>query len=508
MLLHHRFVKTAKRFGGKLAFVDYTTEKRITYSRALVASLMLADRFRGFDGRMMGIMLPTGAGCALSMLGALMCGKTPVMINYSTGAEENAKYAQKKCGFKTIITAKGLLDKINCPTVNGMVFIEDIMEDVSVFEKLKALLRSKMPENSVLESIHGGRPDDNLMILFTSGSEKDPKAVQLTHRNVFSNVESSIAAFSLTDKDSVLANLPLFHVFGQTVTLWLPLYLGMTTVTYANPLDYKKVCTIVRTERPTVMVGTPSFLRGYLLRSEPGDFDSLRIAVSGADRCPDSLREGYLKKHNLTLLEGYGVTETSPVVSANRPEDNRPGSIGRVVSGVKVRIEHRETGEECLPGDIGKILVKGDLVMKGYFGDPEETARRIRDGWYDTGDMGYFDEEGYLWFAGRLKRFVKVGGEMVSLVKVEDVLEKLLDEDALCCVVDIPDEAKGARLVAAVTQKIDERAVLRKMAGQLPAIALPKDFIHIEELPRMASGKVDFRKTAQIVKELLSDTMD
>ena len=226
------------------------------------------------------------------------------------------------------------------------------------------------------------------MILFTSGSEKDPKAVQLTHRNIGSNVMDIAKVLTVTSDDIMLANLPLFHVFGHNVDFWLPLLFGMTIVSYANPLEYKKVCTIVREEKVSLMVGTPSFFSGYLRQSDPGDFSSLRVAVAGADKTPDSLRAGFLEKHNLELCEGYGTTETSPVVSTNLPDANKPGSIGKVLPSVRVKIVDINSGEALPPGSEGKILVKGDLVMKGYFDDLEETSLRIKDGWYETGDMG------------------------------------------------------------------------------------------------------------------------
>ena len=188
----------------------------------------------------------------------------------------------------------------------------------------------------------------------------------------------------------------------------------MTIISYANPLDYKKICEIVRDDKPTLMVATPSFFWGYLRKSEPGDFASLRVAICGADKCPDALREGFLEKHNMVLYEGYGTTETSPAITGNAEGMNKPGSVGLPFRDVE--IEHYETGEECGVGENGKILVRGDLVMKGYFRDFEETTLHIRRGWYDTGDMGNLDEDGYLWHVGRLKRFVKIGGEMVSLI--------------------------------------------------------------------------------------------
>lgn len=503
MLLHQHFVRIAKRYGDKLAFIDRTSDKRVSYSKALIASLILSEKFRKYKEGFLGIMIPTSAGCALSILGALMSGRTPVMINYSTGAANNALYAQKKCNFKTIITSKALLEKINCPVIEGMVFIEDIMEELSGREKLKAALKAKLPVSLILKMVHGGHEDDNIVILFTSGSEKDPKAVQLTHRNIASNIASFSKVMKLYESDVMLANLPYFHVFGLTVNLWTPLFHGMKIVAYANPLDYRMICNIISEERPSVMVGTPSFLWGYLRKSEEGNFKSIRLIVSGADKCPDALRKEFLEKHGITLYEGYGATETSPVISVNTPENNKPGSVGKVLPDVSVRIENYETGKECGPGEVGRILVKGDLVMRGYLHDFEETSMRIRHGWYDTGDMGYLDTDGFLWHSGRLKRFVKIGGEMVSLVKVEDVLLKLLPENTACSVVEIPDAHKGVKIVAAVTQKVDERRILKLMSEHLPNIALPKQFIVIEELPKMGSGKIDFRGVTEMVQTLL-----
>jgi acyl-[acyl-carrier-protein]-phospholipid O-acyltransferase/long-chain-fatty-acid--[acyl-carrier-protein] ligase len=505
LLLNRQFIRTAKRYGRKPAFIDRTTDKRITYSKALIFSLVLSEKFKKYGDSRIGIMLPTGAGCALSILGSLMAGKSPVMVNYTTGAARNAEYAKRKCGFGTIITSRAFLEKLNCPRVDGMVHIEDLVGGITLADKLKALLRSMLPTSLLSNAVHGGSEEDDAVMLFTSGSEKDPKAVPLTHKNILSNIESITGVFALSDADRMLANLPFFHVFGLTVNLWTPLCHGMTVVTYANPMDYKTVCNIVREERPTIMAGTPSFFLGYLRKSEPGDFESLRIMVSGADKCPQSLRDAFREKHGISLLEGYGVTETSPVISTNTPWDNRQGSIGRVIPGARVRIENLESGGECAPGETGKITVKGDLVMKGYFGDPEETSRRIKDGWYDTGDMGFVDKEGYLYHAGRLKRFVKVGGEMVSLSKVEDVLERFLPQDASCCVVEAPDELRGAKIVAAVTLEVDEKKILRQMAGHLPNIALPKRFVRVEELPRMGSGKVDFRATAEMVRGMIGE---
>lgn len=506
MLLHQQFVLMAKKHAKKMAVIDKATGKNVTYSRALIGALILSSKFNKYEKGFIGIMIPTSAGCALATVGALMSGRIPVMINYSTGAEVNARYAQRKCKFKTIITSKTLLEKINCPVIDGMVLIEDIMAGVTTGDKLMAALRTKLPVNMILNSIHKGDENDTAAILFTSGSEKDPKAVQLTHRNLASNIENFGDYVKLSEADIILANLVFFHIFGLTVNLWVSFYYGMTMVTYANPLDFQTISNIARDEKPTLMVGTPSFFWGYLQKSEPGDFKSLRLMVAGADKCPDALREGFMKKHGVTLLEGYGATETSPVISVNSHEFNRPGSTGKVIPNTLVRIENFETGETCKTGEVGKIFVKGDSVMKGYYDDPELTAEVLVDGWYNTGDMGFFDEDGFLWHAGRFKRFAKVGGEMISLVKVENILEKLLPEGTSCCVVEVADEKKGSYIVATVSKEVNKTHILREMLNELPIIALPRQFIVIRELPMMSTGKIDFRSVTGMVQKILSSS--
>jgi acyl-[acyl-carrier-protein]-phospholipid O-acyltransferase/long-chain-fatty-acid--[acyl-carrier-protein] ligase len=505
VLLHHQFIEVAKRSGDTLAIDDFTTKRKISYSRALIASLLLASVFKKYDRGFTGIMLPTSAGCILAKIGVLMSGRIPVMINYATGADLNARYAQQKCDFRTIITSRALLEKIECPYVEGMIYIEDIMESLGPLQKVRAALISKLPAAMIKSVVHRGKEDDVAVILFTSGSEKDPKAVQLSHKNIMANVRSASECFAFNADDIFLSSLPYFHVFGLTVNFWIPIYHGACILTYANPLEYRKICEIVRDHKATLLVGTPAFFWGYLRKSEKGDFDSLRIALVGADKCPGSLRDAYQEKHGQPLYEGYGATECSPVISSNIPGQNRPGSVGKPIPGVEVRIEHYETGEECGPGEDGRILVKGDNVMKGYFDDFEQTSLHIRHGWYDTGDMGNLDEDGYLWHVGRIKRFVKIGGEMVSLVKIESVLEKILPEDVHCCVVEIPDSTKGAKIVAVTTAKVDKKPVLKQMTETLPKIALPKQFLVIEDLPKMGSGKLDFRKITDLVRQMHAD---
>ena len=501
-MLQHRFIESVRKFPDKPAIIDRSTGRDVTYSRALLASLILARRFRKLEKGRIGIMLPTSFGGALAIVGALIGGRTPVMINYSTGAARNCQYAQQKCDFKVIVTTRALLERVGCEELPDMIFIEDIMEQLGSLEKALAFAKTKLPL-SWLKRI-AGKTDLNrpAVILFTSGSEKEPKVVQLTQKNLLSNIDSFSDMMDIHDMDRVLAVLPYFHVFGLTINLWTPLCLAMTSITYANPLDFKTVVKLIKEDKPALLIGTPLFLEGYVKQSAPGDFASVELAVSGADKCPERLRTLFREKHDLEIFEGYGATETSPVISVNPRDSNKPGSIGIPIPGTKVKIEDYETGEECKSGETGKIIVKGDGVMQGYLNDIEETHLRITSGWYDTGDLGYLDEDGYLWHRGRLKRFVKIGGEMISLVMVEETLNARTPEEVECCAVELPDAKRGSRIVAVTTQSVDPQELGKKLSEDLPNLALPKQYVTIAEFPRMGSGKTDFRSLTKLIRDL------
>ncbi|MFW2440587.1 MAG: AMP-binding protein [Arenicellales bacterium] len=501
--LHQMFIATAKKYSSEIAIVDRNLRKNITYSKALIGALLLSRRFRKYQDGYLGIMIPNSSGSILAIIATLFAGKVPVMINYSTGAAENSEFAQQKCNFHTIITSRALLEKLGCRLVPGMVFIEDLVGSVSTYEKLLAAVKSKLPGFLLQNLVHRGDLEETAVILFTSGSEKAPKAVELTHKNISSNVSTAHQAFDFRHEDRMLAILPYFHVFGHMANFWLPLSLGMRLVVYANPLDFKTVVRIIHEEKATLVFGTPFFLMGFLKQAKKGDFESIRLIIASADKLPATLRDAYKEKHDIVIIEAYGATETSPVISSNLPGANKPGSIGRVLPDIQVRITDIDSGKDLPVGEDGNILVKGDLVMKGYLDDLEETALKIKDGWYETGDMGMFDQDGFLWHKGRLKRFAKIGGEMVSLVRIESELVKHLTEDQECCVVDVPDARKGAMIVAAMTAEYDPKEINQKLAKNLPAISLPKRYLMFEELPKMGSGKIDFRTTTEMVKAAL-----
>lgn len=461
---------------------------------------MIAGRITKLKESRVGVLIPNSAGCYATVLGASIASVTPVLINYSTGVIQNCLYAQKSCGFKTIITSKKLLEKLEVDPIDGMIFIEDWVATLTILEKVSGLLKFLLPT----PVDDGDLSEETAIILFTSGSEKDPKGVELSHKNLISNLVSINERFGFTHKEVFVSVLPTFHVFGLTTTMWLPLTLGCSIVVHPSPLEYEKIVRSVRKYKGNVLTATPTFFHGYLRKSKEGDFASLRYPIAGGDKLSNKIREGFLSKHGINIYEGYGTTETSPVISSNAPQYNRPGSIGKPLKGVQIKIVDKETGQDVEVNELGKILVKGDLVMKGYLNDAEATARCIKDGWYDTGDMGTIDQNGYLWHKGRLRRFAKIGGEMVSLVAIESELEKLLPEGTLCCVVDTPHPSRGSQIIAAITTELDQTALLNKLKENLPPISIPKKIVFMESMPVMGNGKVDFKQVTGIVQQQMS----
>lgn len=504
MILHHRVIETARKHYGKTAIIDRSLNRKLTYGKTLISALVLQRHFRRIEDRTVGVLLPTTAGGLITMLALSMAGKVPAVINYSTGAEANTRFAMRAAGTGTVITSRQFLAKIECPILPGMICLEDIMAKISLADKLRAAVRSMQPARSIIGALPKVNEDDTVVILFTSGSEMDPKIVPLTHRNLATNIADLNAAYGFGADNIGMAMLPLFHVFGYNANFWYLLTNGMTAVTYANPLDYKMIPRIVREEGVTLIAGTPVFLAGYLRNAKPGDFKTIKLMMSAGDKTPEPLREAYRRDHGIELMDAYGTTETSPGIAVNTPACFRPGSIGKPMASVQVKIVDIFSGEELPAGIEGRILVRGENVTPGYLNDPETNARKFRDGWYDTGDIGTWDEDGFLWHRGRFARFAKIGGEMVSLMRTESVLERVIPEGVDCCVVEVPHSIKGAQLVAALSQKLEDLETIKKhLQEQLPSIALPKLYIVLPELPKMGTGKVDFRALTATVRGIV-----
>jgi acyl-[acyl-carrier-protein]-phospholipid O-acyltransferase / long-chain-fatty-acid--[acyl-carrier-protein] ligase len=364
--------------------------------------------------------------------------------------------------------------------------------------------------------LHRIRGDDVATVIFTSGSTGMPKGVMLTHHNIATNVEAIDQVVHPRPDDCILGIVPFFHSLGSTVTLWGPLLLDIRTAYHVMPLDTRIVAKLARSRGATIFLATPTFLRTYLRRCEADELKTLEIVVAGAEKLPCALCEAFEQKFGVRPVEGYGTTELAPLVSVNVPPsrsksldiDCKEGSVGRPVPGVSAKIVDPDSFDELPPGTSGMLLVKGPNVMKGYLGQPEETAKVMRDGWYITGDIALIDTEGFIHITGRLSRFSKIGGEMVPHVRVEEAIQKILgveEEGHLKLLVTcVPDERKGERLVVVHTQlEMQPEEICRRLAADgLPNLWIPgaDSFMQVESIPVLGSGKTDLKLVADLAK--------
>jgi len=355
------------------------------------------------------------------------------------------------------------------------------------------------------------------VLLFTSGSSGKPKGVVLSHRNILGNV-SQFAVFLDAQKDElVLASLPFFHSFGCTVTLWYPLIEGVRAVTYPNPLEAKKIAELVQQYSVTVMLATPTFLRAYLRKAEPEQLRSLRLLITGAEKLPDELAQAIEARFGKEVLQGYGLTETSPVVSVNLPElkptqpgqsaqpSNRLGSTGKLMPGIAAEIRDPETDAKLSLHETGMLWVRGANVFEGYLNAPEQNAEVLRDGWFKTGDIGRFDEDGFLYIEGRLSRFSKIGGEMVPHETIEQkiiVTLSMEQSERSIAVMGVSDAAKGEALVLLSSLELDLAALRTALADSgVPNLWIPRIIRRVDAIPVLASGKLDLAGCKKLAEQ-------
>jgi acyl-[acyl-carrier-protein]-phospholipid O-acyltransferase/long-chain-fatty-acid--[acyl-carrier-protein] ligase len=360
--------------------------------------------------------------------------------------------------------------------------------------------------------------DSLATVIFSSGSTGEPKGVMLSHYNIGANIEQMDQVFDLNRHDRFLGILPFFHSFGFTGTLWLPATLGVGVVFHPNPLDAKTIGPLVKHNAVTYLLATPTFLQIYLRGCAPGDFGSLRLVMTAAEKLPDRLAAAFEAHFGIRPMEGYGCTECSPTVAVNAPDFRaagfhqvgvKRGSIGHPLPGVCVRVVDAEnpwTGNPLPLGQAGLLLVRGPNVMRGYLGKPEKTAEVLRDGWYCTGDVAALDEDGFLQITDRLNRFSKIGGEMVPHIKIEEKLHELTaTTEQTFVVAGLPDEKKGERLV--VLHKLpDEKlaSCLEKLAqSDLPNLWKPRadQFFRVEQFPLLGTGKLDLRQVKELARK-------
>jgi acyl-[acyl-carrier-protein]-phospholipid O-acyltransferase/long-chain-fatty-acid--[acyl-carrier-protein] ligase len=492
-------IEAAKIHGGKWLAIEDPTSGRLTYKRLLQATAILGAKLMplALEGRPVGVMLPTSNGAAVTVLALLSGGRVPAMINFTSGAA-NVLGACRAAEVDTILTARAFVERARLEKLIGqiekqvrIVYLEDIRKTVTFSDKLRGALRAKKP-------LVARKPDDWAVILFTSGTEGLPKGVVLSHRNVLANVAQVEARIDFGREDRLFMAMPAFHSFGFMGGIVLPLISGVPTYLYPSPLHYRTVPELVYGICATYMFGTDTFLSGYARTAHPYDFRSLRYIVAGAEPVKEATRRVYLEKFGLRILEGYGVTETSPVLALNTPMFNKFGTVGRLLPGMEAKLEKVEGVEEG-----GRLHVKGPNVMLGYLrADKPGVLEAPPEGWYDTGDIVTIDEQGYIAIKGRAKRFAKIGGEMISLAAVEMLAAELWPNN-ISAVAALPDARKGERLVLVTDKHGVTRSDFQVYARSKHAseLMLPAEIIVLDKLPLLGSGKVDYMALQKFVHD-------
>jgi acyl-[acyl-carrier-protein]-phospholipid O-acyltransferase / long-chain-fatty-acid--[acyl-carrier-protein] ligase len=504
-----------------LEIVDRTAERReITAAQLLATAAALSRHIRRtIPGRRVGIVLPPGIGATLANLAIACAGKVPVNLNFTLG-----RAALESClrlgEIRTILTADAVKAKV--PTFPWTEDTRDLRAEIVAAGGKRAilpwLLAAWLLPNQWFPALLGlPKVGDNeeAVLLFTSGSSGEPKGVVLTHRNIIANCAQLSSLAILPDRATLIACLPVFHSFGCTVTVWYPILRGCHVVTVPSPLDTRKIIDAIRDERATVMVGAPTFIRPFLKKAEKSELSSLELIATGAEKLPMDLYDGFLRQFGIEVMQCYGITETSPAANVNQPDPpvvtrtgepqlgKRAGSVGRLMPGMSARIVDPETGAELPSTSTGMLLLKGANVFTGYLRDPEKTADALRDGWFVTGDLGRFDDDGFLYIEGRISRFSKIGGEMVPHGTVEQKIIAAFGWEATetptMAVVGVPDPVKGEQLVLITTHEIATDQVReRLLAAGLPALWIPKIIRRVETVPLLGSGKLDLKSCKAI----------
>src|SRR3989475_1034252 len=517
-LLHLRFLKTARRRWLSFAMAD-SSGATLTYGKALAAVLVLARWIRRScpGERMVAVMVPASVGGALANIATLFAGKVPVNLNFTAGREAIAS-AVEQCQIKTVLTSRVFLAKARIETPAGAHFLEDVMKEISPARKFGMLFAGLLLPARVIEWLFVGgdrNPDSLATVIFSSGSTGTPKGVMLSHRNVLANIEGMAQVYWVADDDCLMGVLPLFHSFGFTGSIWLPLISGFGVVYHANPMDAGTIGEMVRKHHATMIISTPSFCLGYVRKCTAEEFATLRYAVVGAEKLREPIARAFKEKFGLDLLEGYGCTEMSPAVALNAPDypaagqkGMKPGTVGHPLPGVAAKVVDRDTGQPMKPGAEGLLLVKGANLMLGYLNAPDKTREVLRDGWYVTGDIATIDEDGFIRLTDRLSRFSKIAGEMVPHVKIEETITQILG-DAACVVTAIPDETKGERLVAFYsTKEVPPETLWSRLSeSNLPKLWIPKrdNLYYLDPIPMLGSGKVDLKKVRELALRYASE---
>jgi len=510
------FIKAARKNWRKRCISD-STGKRLNYGRTLSGALALAseiDKLTRSQDKV-GILLPPSAGGALVNLAVTLLGKVAVNLNYTT-SEEVRLDAVNQCNIKCIISSRGFMEKAGISDkTQGLVFLEDIAANIKLPVKLGAYLKARFVPLFLLTIGRRRWGDDPATVIFSSGSTGRPKGVLLSHHNILSNIEGLRMVLRLKPNDNLCGVLPFFHSFGFNCALWFSLVSGVSVTYIANPLDGETVGRSVRENRSTILFAPPTFLLSYIRRARAEDFKSLRMVAAGAEKLRKRLADSFENRFGIRLLEGYGATELSPVVSLNIPNEeiggvsqvgNKPDSVGHPLPGVAVKIVDAQSREPLEIGAEGLLMVKGPNVMLGYLNMEKESAEVLEGPWYNTGDIARVDEDGFLTITDRLSRFSKMGGEMVPHVRVEEVYLQGLDTtERVVAVTGVPHPKKGEELVVLHLDKAGDVRKLHEIIANsdLPNMWKPRpdNYIQVDSMPVLGSGKLDITKLRKIALE-------
>jgi acyl-[acyl-carrier-protein]-phospholipid O-acyltransferase/long-chain-fatty-acid--[acyl-carrier-protein] ligase len=508
-------VRGLKRRPFATVVVDGIDHSKLSSAKLLGAAIALSRylRHKFPDEKRIAIVLPASKGSVVANLAVALANKVPVGLNFTSGRAA-IEAACRRADLRVSITAGAFMPRLaDFPWTEHALKLDEIMPPLKRRILLWWMFSIVAPARLLLHWLNipkqGGHAE--AVLLFTSGSSGEPKGVILSHRNMLGNVTQFNVLLDATKDDGILASLPFFHSFGSTVTLWYPLVESVRIATTPNPLESAKNAALIERYKLTLLLAAPTFLRGYLRKADPGQFDSLRLIITGAEKLPLDLAEAFEKKFGKHVFEGYGLTETAPVVSVNLPDptpekpgdpvqpSSRVGSVGKMAPGIAAEIRNPETDEKLSLHDTGMLWLRGPNIFEGYLNDPERTAEVLHDGWFKTGDIGRFDEDGFLYIEGRLSRFSKIGGEMVPHEALEQKILGVLGLDGqserLIAIIGITDGTKGEAIVLLSAIDVDLAQLREKLRETgVPNLWIPKKVCRVESIPVLASGKLDLTR--------------
>jgi acyl-[acyl-carrier-protein]-phospholipid O-acyltransferase / long-chain-fatty-acid--[acyl-carrier-protein] ligase len=511
-------VRGLKRRRFATAVIEGTDHTKLSRAKLLGAAAALSRHLRReFPDERIAIVLPASKGSMVANLAVTLANKVPVDLNFTVGRAANESCC-RRANLRVAISATPFMERLkDFPWPERVLKLDELLPRMKRQIILWWIVSALLPACLLLRLLQipkkGGHAE--AVLLFTSGTTGEPKGVVVSHRNVVGNVSQFRELLDAKKTDAILASLPFFHTFGSTVTLWYPLIEGVRIVTYPNPLEPAKCAALIEQYKLTFLLATPTFLRLYLRKAEPEQLRSLRLIIVGAEKLPLDLASHFEKRFDKKVFEGYGLTETAPVVSVNLPDpepkkpgeqvqpSSRLGSVGRLAPGIAVEIREPETERKLSLYETGMLWLCGANIFEGYLHDPKRTAEVLRDGWLRTGDIGRFDEDGFLYIEGRLSRFSKIGGEMVPHEAIEhkiiDLLELSGRDERPFAIVGVQDEAKGEALVLLSAVDVDLDQLRKKLhEAKVPNLWIPKQVQHVESIPVLASGKLDLKKCQEL----------